>query len=260
MAKVINEYTTVTELPGINAHKEQIERLYQRYRFASDFCKGKDVLEVACGGGIGLGYLAKIAKKVVGGDIDENILNYPRTYYKQRKNIEIKTLDAELLPYNDSSFDVVMMYEALYYIPKPEIFIEEARRILRKKGVLIICTVNKDWPEFNPSPHSYKYFSADELCSLLQKKGFKVKMFGGFPASSDNFKAKSISFIKQTAVKLHLIPKTMKGKEKLKRLFFGKLEPLPPEIYDGVADYSPPLPIASDTPDKIHKVIYAVGY
>ena len=145
------EYGTVTELPGINAHKEQLERLVQRYYFASEFCKDKEVLEVACGGGIGLGYLARTAKKVVGGDIDENILKYPRDYYKKRKNIEIKTLDAQKLQFSNNSFDVIIMYEAIYYLPNPEKFIEEARRVLRKNGSLIICTVNKDWEGFNPS-------------------------------------------------------------------------------------------------------------
>jgi len=32
----------------------------------------------------------------------------------------------------------------------------------------------------------------------------------------------------------------MKGKEFLKRIFMGKLVPLPPEITDGMAEYTPP--------------------
>lgn len=256
----MSDYTTVTELPGINAHKEQIERLYHRYRFASEYCKDKDVLEVACGGGIGLGYLAMTAKKVVGGDIDENILKYPRNYYKGKKSIEIKTLDAQKMQFNNNSFDVVIMFEAIYYLPNPEKFIEEAHRILKINGVIVICTVNKDWPGFNPSPHSVKYFSVPELCSLYEENGFRIKMFAGFPETSDSVKGKLISAIKQLAVKFNLIPKTMKGKEKLKRLFFGKLQPLPPEVFDGMADYIPPSSIPCDKPDTIHKVLYAVGY
>jgi len=254
------EYGTVTELPGINAHKEQLERLVQRYCFASEFCKDKEVLEVACGGGIGLGYLARTAKKVVGGDIDENILKYPRDYYKKRKNIEIKTLDAQKLQFSNNSFDVIIMYEAIYYLPNPEKFIEEARRVLRKNGSLIICTVNKDWEGFNPSPHSFNYFSVPELFSLYEKNGFKTKMFAGFSETSDTVRSKIISLIKQLAVKFHLIPKTMKGKEKLKRLFFGKLQPLPPEISEDLAPYTPPVPISIDTVNKNYKVLYAVGY
>lgn len=61
------------------------------------------------------------------------------------------------------------------------------------------------------------------------------------------------------AIALHLIPKTMKGKEFLKRVFFGKLIPLPPEITDGMAEYTPPVPILNDRPNYEYKVIYAVA-
>src|SRR3989304_8935037 len=144
----MGEYVTVTELPRINAHKEQLERLVQRYCLASEYCKDKEVLEVARGGGIGLGYLARRARKVVGGDIDEKVLEFARRNYGNRRNIELRTLDAQRLPFADKSFDEVLLYEAIYYLPQPEKFVDEARRVLRDKGVLIICTVNKDWPGF----------------------------------------------------------------------------------------------------------------
>jgi 2-polyprenyl-3-methyl-5-hydroxy-6-metoxy-1,4-benzoquinol methylase len=68
LSPLATDYCTVTELPGSNATKEQLARLYHRYHFAAGFCEGKDVLEVACGAGQGLGYLARKAKSVVGGD------------------------------------------------------------------------------------------------------------------------------------------------------------------------------------------------
>jgi hypothetical protein len=51
----------------------------------------------------------------------------------------------------------------------------------------------------------------------------------------------------------------MKGKEFFKRIFFGKLIPLPPEIKDGMAEYIPPVPIPHDSPNFDYKVIYAVA-
>jgi ubiquinone/menaquinone biosynthesis C-methylase UbiE len=79
------------------------------------------------------------------------------------------TIDAHNLPFDDKSFDVVILYEAIYYLEHPERFIEEARRVLRENGTLLICTANKDWSGFNPSPYTYKYFSAPEL--FLLRKG-----------------------------------------------------------------------------------------
>ena len=257
----MEEYITVTEIPGIKASKEQITRMYHRYHFSSSFCKGKEVLEVACGAGMGLGYLKRFAKKVVGGDIDDNILEFAKKQYAGRKNIEVKKLDAHKLPFSDKSFDVVILYEAIYYLAKPENFVSEAQRVLKENGVLLVCTPNKDWADFNPSPYSTKYFSAPELHSLLSKKFSKVELFGAFSVTNKGgIKNRLTSFIKRTAISLNLMPKTMKGKAIFKRLFFGQLIALPPEIEEGLADYSPPIPISSDCPNSEYKVLFSVAF
>lgn len=253
------DYTSVTETPGVGASREQVARLYQRYRFALQFCKDKDVLEVACGAGQGLGYLASAARKVAGGDIDEGCLEFARQHYAGRSGIELRQLDAHKLPYPDDSFDVVLLYEAIYYLQDPKAFLDECRRVLRNEGKLIICSVNRSWPDFNPSPHSVKYFSAPELTELLGQKFIGVQLYGGFQVKGGSPRDRITSMLKRTAVAMHLVPKTMKGKEKLKRIFFGKLVPLPAEVREGLAEYSEPvqLPCGSSSPD--YKVLFAVA-
>jgi len=124
---------------------------------------------------------------------------------------------------------------------------------------LLIRTVNKDWGKFNPSRFSTHYFSVPELGKLLQYNVFNAEFYGAFSTLPNGLKEEAIATIKRIAVTLHLIPKTMKGKEFLKRIFFGKLIPLPPEITDGMADYTPPVPIPDDSPNYKYKVIYAVA-
>jgi SAM-dependent methyltransferase len=136
--------------------------------------------------------------------------------------------------------------------------LQEAHRVLRDGGILLITTVNKDWSEFNPNPFSTRYFSVSELNKLLHEKGFNAEFYGAFSALPKGLKAKTLALIKRTAVALHLIPKTMKGKEFLKRIFFGKLIHLPHEITEGMADYTPPIHIPDDRPNYEYKVIYAV--
>ena len=254
------DFTSVTEATGYNVTKEQIQRMYQRYRFALGFCQSKDVLEVACGSGQGLGYLANKAKRVVGGDIDENNLQFARDYYRDRNGIELRVLDAQSLSFEDKSFDVIILYEAIYYLKSPENFIKEASRVLRDGGIVIICTANKDWDDFNPSPYSCKYFSVPELNIILSNIFTRVNFYGGFKVEPHGLSDNIISFIKQSAVRLNLMPKTMKGKEIFKRLFFGKLYPLPQEITENLEEYIEPDPIPQDQPNSLYKVIYAVGY
>jgi hypothetical protein len=60
-------------------------------------------------------------------------------------------------------------------------------------------------------------------------------------------------------VAFNLIPKTMKRKEFLKRIFFGKLISLPPEITEDMAPYEPPVEIPPDIECKGFKILYAIG-
>jgi len=53
--------------------------------------------------------------------------------------------------------------------------------------------------------------------------------------------------------------KDYEGKGTTQEVFFGNLIPLPKEIVEGMCEYSPPMPISNDSPNKQHKVLYAVG-
>jgi ubiquinone/menaquinone biosynthesis C-methylase UbiE len=249
------DYSTITELPESNVTPLQLERAYSRYMFGALFCKGKDVLEVACGGGQGLALLAQHAKKVVGGDIEENNLAYARDTYRDDRCVQVVRLDAQNLTFDDDSFDVVLLYEAIYYLEDPEQFMSECVRVLRSRGMIVICTANQDWPGFNPSPFSRSYFSVPELSRLCEKYGLKVELYGAFPDNSTAIK----SFLKKVAVRLHLIPGTMKGKVLLKKIFYGSLVTLPKKLQQGSFSYTPPVLIPSDHIDSTHTAIFAVA-
>lgn len=66
----MSDFSSVTEVPGLRATDEQRSMLYTRYHLARTRSVGKDVLEVACGAGLGLGYLAETARSVTGVGID----------------------------------------------------------------------------------------------------------------------------------------------------------------------------------------------
>jgi len=253
------EFLTVTETPGNLASQEQIERLRHRYHFASLLCRDKDVLEAACGAGLGLGYLARVARKVIGGDIDVRVLKFAEERYRGRPNIEVMNFDAQQMPFPEAGFDVIILYEAIYYLPQPEKFVDEAKRVLRKGGFLIIGSVNREWPDFNPSPYSVGYYSITELARLLAPRFGMIEAYGAFPVRGETLRDRFISHLKRTAVKCHLMPKTMKGKELFKRIFFGRLSPIPAEITDAPDPYHLPQAISPAISDLSHKIIYLVA-
>jgi len=232
----IPEFNQITEGPLNRATSDQLCILHTRYAWAAKYAKGKDVLEVACGAGVGLGRLAQVARRVVGGDIDACNCGIATETYKDRPEIEVLHLDAEQMPFPSASFDLIILFEALYYLRSSDAFFREAKRLLRPGGRLLISSVNCKWRGFNPSPFSTKYYEAAELAHELTTRGFNVSAYGGFPEKARRF-SKMTGVVRSAAIRLHLIPRTQKSKEWLKRLFYGELKSIPCEVQEGkIAD------------------------
>lgn len=253
------DYNLITEAPGLLSSREQIERMYQRYKFAADYVENKVVLEIACGTGIGLGLLAKKAKKVVGVDIDEKNIRIAQNTYQNVLNIEVKKMDAHSIDYPDASIEVVLLYEAIYYLKEPLLFIREASRVLKKDGILLICTVNKEWDDFHPSSFTYSYFSMKELDELIKSCFKQNSVYGGYKVNKNGLKNILISVLKRTASHFRLIPKSLKARVYLKRLFFGQLIKLPDTLTENASNYFAPDIIESYKEAKKFKILYTVS-
>ena len=116
------------------------EHIY-RYHFAANYVKGKDVLDIACGEGYGAAAFARNgAKRVVEVDISLEACNHARTKY----GIEALVGDATSIPIPDESIDLVVSFETIEHISKPENFMVECGRVLRRGGMIIISTPNRD--------------------------------------------------------------------------------------------------------------------
>ena len=68
-----------------------------------------------------------------------------------------------------------------------------------------------------------------------------------------------MSGLKRAAISLGLIPKTMKAKERLKRIFLGPLEYAPRELEATDQGFESPYPLLNLADASLFKVIYAVG-
>lgn len=252
------DFTQVTETPGSRVTSEQLARLYLRYHTARSHSVGKEVLEVASGAGLGLGYLRRKAKKVVGGDYTEHLLRVAQSYYQGR--VPLVCLDAHHLPFREHLFDVVICFEAIYYMAHPEQVIAEIRRVLSNGGVFLMTSWNKDWLELIPGPLSVRYFSAPELRDLLLQQSFRhLEFFGAFPTAATSAKQKMVSLIRRGAVAFDLVPDSLEIRKRLKRLFYGRLTPLQSEIEDGMAKLCPLVPIPSGARNTEYQVLYVIA-
>jgi SAM-dependent methyltransferase len=251
------DFSAVTEVPGNLVRPEALDMLRTRYEFAARLSEGRDVLEVACGPGPGLGLVASQARHVVGGDYTEQLVRLARQAYSGR--IPVVQMDAQHLPFEAGSFDVVLVCEALYYLPDQAQFVAEAHRVLRPAGRLIVVSVNPLWRDFNPSPFSTGYHDAESTRRLLENGRFTTVISGAFRTTAPTVRDRAVSMVRRTAVRLGLIPKTMGGKETLKRLFYGELAVFPSELRDTMGVFHAPEPLSDESASENFKVLYAVG-
>jgi ubiquinone/menaquinone biosynthesis C-methylase UbiE len=253
------DFSAVTEIPGARATREQLAMIQTRYAEAARLAEGRRVLEVACGPGRGLGLIAGRARLTVGTDLTHGLIRQARDHYGDR--LPVLQSDAHSLPFVDNSFELAIMFEAIYYLADPEQFIEECRRILVPGGTLLLSTANREWAGFTSSAMATRYLSASELYSLLARHGFSPRVLGAFPAAEPRASARNllVSSVRRTALACGLVPATLHGREFLKRLFYGPLTALGPEIGD--TDTDPVTPELIGVPSAVtkYKVLFAVG-
>lgn len=254
----MSDFVEVTEAPGTGVTREAVRMLQTRYAYAAQFCSGKDALEIGCGPGIGLGLLKAHARTLVGGDYSQSLLSSAQGHYGGQ--IPLVRFDAHSLPFGQASFDAVVLFEAIYYLERPEQFLEECRKVLRPQGIVLMCLANKEWTGFHRSPHSHRYYSASELGALFRSGGFEPQIFGAFPDSVTTAKSKMVAFVRRSASALNLIPKTMKGKELLKRLFYGQLSILGHEIEGTNAAPEPLFELSPNGACPQYKILYAIAH
>src|SRR4030095_10516446 len=103
-----------------------------RYHAVSELVKDKVVLDIASGEGFGSAILAKSAHKVIGIDIDPEVVKYAGEKYEEIKNLEFITGPAENIPLSNNSIDVVVSYETIEHLDQAsqDIFLLEIKRVL----------------------------------------------------------------------------------------------------------------------------------
>lgn len=222
---------------------------------AGDLAENKDVLEIGCGTGMGLAYLTQRAKRAVGMDISPVLLQEARNHLP---DVELREGEAGALPFEDNSFEVVLMLEMLYYVRDVDRTLDECRRVLRSNGVLLICLPNRDRPDFNPSPFAVQYPNAPELAGTLKRHGFEPTVYGGFPVEAESSRDRLLRPLRHIAVGLHLIPRSMRAKAIVKRLLYGRLR-IMDGVREGMAEYPPLIELDPNDSTTRFKNLYAIG-
>jgi SAM-dependent methyltransferase len=113
-------------------------------RFARfDRGAGRDVLEIGVGAGTDHVQWARAGARLTGIDLTEEGIALARERLGlEGLQSELHVADAEALPFEDSSFDIVYSYGVLHHSPDTRRCLAEVRRVLRPGGQALIMVYN----------------------------------------------------------------------------------------------------------------------
>lgn len=125
--------------------------------------KGLSVLDVGCGDGLLSKPISKMGNNVTSIDLP----TITRVAHKLHVS-SVVSGDAEKLAFAEGSFDVVLASEVVEHLWNPESFLQEAYRVLKPKGYLIVETPEgKEGLRYDAHKH---YFTVEILQHMLGSK------------------------------------------------------------------------------------------
>lgn len=148
---------------------------YKRYKIYYEYLSkvaefeyhcGEEVLEIGIGIGTDLTQFAKHGAIVSGIDLTKNAIEITKRNFKlKRLNYKLlKTTDAEYLPFENDSFDLVYCFGVLHHTPNTDLAIKEIHRVLKNEGKAIIMLYARGWKH---------YFKRVFINGILRGKLFK---------------------------------------------------------------------------------------
>ena len=106
--------------------------------------KGKVVLDLGCGGGRYALLVYKKAKKIIGIDISDNLIEIAKEKLSPAMPIEFLVADATNTCFKDKYFVVVVSLGMFEYLEDPSPFLVEINRILKPGGEFLLVCHNKN--------------------------------------------------------------------------------------------------------------------
>ena len=152
--------------------------------------KDMKVLELACGTGMFTFRLADKVKSWEATDFAENMVKEAKAAYEKNgkviEGLDFSVQDATNLPYENASFDAVMIANALHIMPEPEKALSEIRRVLKTGGLLYAPTfVHGEGAAFAFRTGLIELFgfkaymkpTNEEFAQFIAQQGFEVMEF-----------------------------------------------------------------------------------
>lgn len=141
------------------------------YEFARPYAEGRKVLDAACGAGHGVRHLAEsFSGFLVGFDLSPEALRYARRLVPSEE-VSFCCGDILKIPFQKESFDIVTSFQVVEHLfPGDAVknYFGEIRRILKKEGLFLISTLNRNKTSHGLNPFHVKEYTGEEFEALVR--------------------------------------------------------------------------------------------
>jgi SAM-dependent methyltransferase len=183
---VIREsFTTQAQAFAANPWVTDEDRI-QRLVAAARLTGSERVLDIATGPGYIAEAFARVAREVVGVDLTDAMLAIAKERTRERRisNILFRASDAQNLPFENGSFDVVVCRLALHHLEKPLAVLREMARVCRAGGTVLVEDIYasehperaayQDRWEILRDPSHVRTLALSELLQLFRDAGLET--------------------------------------------------------------------------------------
>ncbi len=142
-----------------------------------------DALDIGCGGGALLRLLGSRARRVVGIDVSRRmrLLARSRVHRAGLANCTVRKGNLAMLPFDDDSFDLVVLDEVLNESIDVLTGLREASRVLRPSGQLLIVDRVRPVARQLSDPRGAAQLIENQLTATLSELGYRVAHRSWFP-------------------------------------------------------------------------------
>ena len=139
------------------------------YPSLNKYLEGK-TLDVGCG----IGDFLSFKKNSVGVDINPELVEFCRG-----KGLEAKIMKVNSIPFQNSTFESVILDNVLEHISEPKPIINEIKRVLKKDKNLVVGVPGKSG--YSRDKDHKVFYSKNDLINFMDKHNLKLEKIFGMP-------------------------------------------------------------------------------
>jgi len=101
------------------------------------------ILDAGCGTGLLFEHVAEKSKFIIGTDISRGILREAEKKAKHYQNVGLIRADADKMPFQNQTFDMVFAITLLQNTPNPQATLNEVKRVSKPDTIIVITGLRK---------------------------------------------------------------------------------------------------------------------